>query len=166
MREAHAFGSFVPAKATHLLLGSFPGKQAEWFYGTKRSQFWPIMEAVFGLELKTKAAKQKMLRDLRMAITDIILSCERRNDSNLDMNLANIIFNTKAITDIMMENKIEAIFFSSRFVETLFKRNFKNLIAAYPDIRLVTLPSPSPRYAAMTRAEKIARYRELLPKLK
>jgi hypothetical protein len=51
-------------------------------------------------------------------------------------------------------------------VEHLFRKNFKNTICQYPKIKLVTLPSPSPRYAAMNRQEKITRYKELLPKLK
>jgi len=35
----------------------------------------------------------------------------------------------------------------------------------YQNIELITLPSPSPRYASMSKQEKVARYTELLPKL-
>lgn len=171
--ETHSFGVFAPKKSRYLLLGSFPGKRSEedimngydWFYGTKRNQFWPIMEEAFGLPLKTKAQKQALFERLGMAITDIILSCERRAGSNLDANLINIIFNDEAIGEIFKDHPIEEVFFSSRFVETMFRRHFKAIMAEHPRVRYSTLPSPSPRYAAMTRGEKARRYRELLPKL-
>ncbi len=172
--ETHPFGSFVPRNARFLLLGSFTGKRSEedilngydWFYGTKRNQFWPIMEAALAVDLKTKAQKQTLFEKLGMAITDIILSCERKHGSNLDVNLTNVVFNTDTILDIFKKNAIRSVFFSSRFVEKLFKKEFKAFLESHPDIELVTLPSPSPRYAAMSRAEKIARYRLLLPKLR
>jgi G:T/U-mismatch repair DNA glycosylase len=62
-------------------------------------------------------------------------------------------------------NKIEKIFFSSRFAEKLFNKEFKNVIKQYPDIKLVTLPSPSPRHAKLFFSDKINKYKELLPVL-
>lgn len=173
MAESHPFGDFVPTKSEYLILGSFTGKRSEidiqngydWFYGTKRNQFWVIMGETFGITFKSKEEKQKLFKDLKIAITDIILSCERRSNSNLDMNLINIVFNDKALSNIFKNNPLKKVFFSSRFVEKLFKKNFKELIEKYPNVELITLPSPSPRYAAMTKSEKILRYRELLPKI-
>lgn len=123
------------------------------------------MEEVYGIKLQSKKEKQKLFTRLRMAITDIILSCERKSNNNLDMNLTNIVFNTEAIIDILEKNHVKTIFFSSRFVEKLFKRHFKDILPQHSKIELVTLPSPSPRYAAMHKSEKIARYKELLPRL-
>lgn len=86
--------------------------------------------------------------------------------SNLDIHLTNIIFATKEIANILASNKIEKIFFTSRFVEHKFKTNFKKLITNYPEIELITLPSPSPRNVQMTQLQKLAKYREFLPKPK
>lgn len=175
MIETHPFGNFVPQNAHYLILGSFTGRQAveenkkiqyDWFYGTKRNQFWPIFEVVYGIKLQNKAEKQELFARLGIAITDIILQCERKVNNNLDMNLTNIVYNTKAITAIFQKNKIKTVFFSSRFVEHLFKKQFKEIIKLYPEINMITLPSPSPRYARMSKAEKILKYKELLPKLK
>lgn len=166
MIETHPFGNFVPQNTQYLLLGSFTGKPIEgydWFYGNKRNQFWPIMENLYKIKLDTKAKQQKLFARLGIAITDIILSCERKNNSNLDMNLANIVFNTKAINNILQKNRIKKIFFSSRFTEKLFRRHFKDVVQQFSEIKLVTLPSPSPRYVAMSKPEKISRYKELLP---
>ena len=169
MLEKHPFGVFVPLKAKYLLLGSFVAKPADdynWFYGSKRNQFWPILEAVYNTPLNTKKDRQRLFTKLGMAITDIILECERVKNSNLDINLKSLVFNTDAISGILKNNKIEKIYFSSRFVEKLFRRHFKDLILKYPNMELLTLPSPSPRYAAMKKAEKIILYRKLLPRFK
>ena len=169
MIETHPFVNFVPQDARYLILGSFTGKQEDdydWFYCSKRNQFWPILEIVYGIKLQNKAEKQKLFTRLGIAITDIILKCERKANNNLDTNLTNIVYNTQVIATIFEENKIKTVFFSSRFVERLFKRRFKDLIKLYPEVKLITLPSPSPRYATMSKLEKITRYKELLPKLK
>lgn len=166
MIETHPFGNFVPSKVRYLMLGSFvtkPSNPYEWFYANGRNQFWPIMEAVYSKEFKTKDQQQKLFIRLEMALADIILSCERKKNSNLDVNLYNCSYNISAITKIIHKNKIKKIFFTSRHVEDLFRKLFKNLIT--DDMVLVCLPSPSPRYALLTRTEKISRYKELLPRL-
>jgi len=115
---------------------------------------------VYERELKTKLAQQQLFVDLQMALSDIILECERQNNSNLDMNLKNIVVNG-AIPGILQNNAIEKIYFSSRFAETLFKRNFKE----FDEVEKIILPSPSPRYAALTKQQKVEKYKELMPKL-
>lgn len=168
MLEIHPFGDFVPNNSKYLLLGSFttrPERGYEWFYANGRNQFWSIMEKVYGKELNTKEKQQQLFVQLNMALADIILSCERKGTSSLDMNLSNITFNTQGLSDIVSKNKLECIFFTSRFVEKLFRKQFKELIKNYPNINLVTLPSPSPRYAQMSKTQKIEKYKSLLPKL-
>jgi G:T/U-mismatch repair DNA glycosylase len=69
-------------------LGSFvtkPTSPYEWFYANGRNQFWPILESVYHRNLKTKADMQKLFVELKMALTDIILECEREKNSNLDI---------------------------------------------------------------------------------
>jgi hypoxanthine-DNA glycosylase len=169
MIEVHPFGSFVPPKSQYLFLGTFTGKVVDptydWFFGTKRSQFWPILESVYNMELSTKIIKQKLFSKLHMAITDLILQCERSNNTNADNNLINIVFNTDVITKILSENQIKTIFFSSRKAEQLFNKHFNELKLKYPGTNLVTLPSPSPRYALLSKPEKIKLYQKLLPPL-
>ena len=168
MLEKHPFGVFVPPNTKYLLLGSFvskPTHKYEWFYANGRNQFWPILEEVYRVSLKTKEAQQNLFIKLKMAIADIILECERVNNSNLDINLKCLVFNTKVILDILAKNKITKIFFTSRFVEKLFRKEFKEAITKYPAVELLTLPSPSPRYALVSKKEKIATYMKLLPGL-
>lgn len=150
------------------MAGSFvtkPSNPYEWFYANGRNQFWPIMQEVYGIKLDTKEKQQKLFTDLEMALVDIILSCERKNNSNLDINLFNCVYNTQAIKTICNNNKIKKIYFTSRYVETLFRKHFKDIVQQYPEVELICLPSPSPRYAMMSKAQKVKRYKELLPKL-
>lgn len=174
MIETHPFGNFVPQNAKYLILGSFTGRQAvkgstatddayDWFYGTKRNQFWSILEGVYGIELKNKQRKQDLFSKLGIAMADIIYQCERKEGNNLDTNLGNIVYNIDAIKEILETHPIEIILFSSRFVENKFKKVFKDITNRYPSVHLITLPSPSPRYAQMSKEQKIQRYKELLP---
>jgi hypoxanthine-DNA glycosylase len=176
MIETHPFGNFVPADAKYLILGSFTGKEAvkgapetddayDWFYGTKKNQFWPILKKVYNRELKDISAKQQLFTKLGIAITDIIVQCERKNDSNLDNNLINIAYNEEPIFQILKSHKIKKILFTSRFVEKKFKVVFKDIVENFSCIQYATLPSPSPRYALMSKEEKIQKYKELLPKM-
>lgn len=168
MIEVHPFGDFVPKKSKYLLLGSFTTKPKDdyvWFYANGRNHFWPIMEEVFGISLQTKSSQQKLFENLQMALSDIIYSCERQNNSNLDNNLKNIVYNIEGVNSIVKNNKLQKIFFSSRFVESKFKKLFGDLVDKHPEIDLIYLPSPSPRYAAMSRQDKVDIYKKLLPKL-
>jgi len=165
--EKHPFADFVPKNANYLILGSFiarPVPKYNFYYANGRNQFWPILEEIYQTRFKTNSDQQKLLTKLKIAITDIISSCERKKDSSMDVHLTNITFNSTGITNILKYSKIKKIYFTSVFVEKLFKKEFKDAIVKYPDIELITLPSPSPRYALMTKSEKIFIYKKLLPK--
>lgn len=79
--ETHPFKPFVPDNAKVLIVGSFPGKditkkkldEDDWFYGTKRNQFWDIISGVYKTELKTAADKKELFNKKGIAIADIIL---------------------------------------------------------------------------------------------
>jgi hypoxanthine-DNA glycosylase len=174
MIEFHPFAAFIPEDAEYLLLGSFPGRLPlegeeldgfDWYYGTKRNQFWSIMEQVYDRKLPTKDDKQQLFTDLKMAMSDVIASCERKNGTNLDENLQKISYNSYEIVPIIREKQLKTIFFTSHFAHKLFRAGFSKILQKHPDIKLITLPSPSPSYAELTKSEKVAKYKELLPKL-
>lgn len=168
MIEVHPFGNFVPPKTKYLMLGSFttkPDKSYKWFYANGRNHFWPIMEVVYNLQLRTKVEQQGLFVKLQMALADMILSCERRKNSSLDVNLFNISYNAESIKRIIKEKRVVEVYFTSRFAETLFRKCFKDAGIQFPQTEFITLPSPSPRYAVMRKQDKIARYKELLPKI-
>ena len=163
--ETHPFEPFIPPDIKYLIIGSFPGKgQTEvgtnsdlWFYSAKRNTFWKILEAVYNTPLKTKKSKQDLFRKTNMGIADIILKAVRKDNTNSDTNLEIIELNDTAIKKIVELNSIITIFFTSKFVERLFKKIFPHLF------NTIALPSPSPRFAKMSLAEKINIYKKYLP---
>ncbi len=171
MIETHAFGVFIPPNAKYLVLGSFTAKKytdnpnLDWFYVTPVNQFWPIIEQVYNISLRDQKSKQKLFEKLGIATADIIHQCERRDGTNLDANLVTITYNTPALRKLLKNNKIEKLFFTNKFVEASYKKHLKALLTEFPDIELITLPSPSPRYAAMRKEEKAKMYKDLLPKI-
>ena len=163
--ETHPFQPFIPTNATILIVGSFPGRDItqkelekdDWFYGTKRNQFWNIISGVYNIELKNAADKKELFTIKGIAIADIILKARRNAVNNSDANLEVIAYNDRAIKNILAYTSFQHIFFTSRFVE-------KHFLKIFPEIQNdECLPSPSPRYARMSIKEKIAYYKKILP---
>lgn len=168
MIEKHVLGNFIPKGTKYLILGSFPAKGFgltpgyDWYYGSKYNQFWKIIEKVYKIEFKDKQAKIELFTRLHIGIADIIDSCERRNGNSSDMNLFNITYNPSLI-DILKENKVKTVYFTSVFVEKIFNKSFQSN-TFFNNIKFITLPSPSPRYAKLTLEQKIETYQKLLPR--
>jgi hypoxanthine-DNA glycosylase len=165
MREHHPFEPFAPKGSTKLILGSFPGKEStqnkrvnDWFYCASRNQFWKILEIVFEKDLSNKNDKQELFIDNKLAITDILLSCERRDNKNADKNLINKEYNKDVITEILTRNEIRKILFTSKNVHREFVDNFD----VTGQIELVVLPSPSPIYRRLSLQEKAKIYKYYL----
>ncbi|POY38582.1 hypothetical protein C3K47_04080 [Solitalea longa] len=136
-----------------------------WTYESERNQFWKLFRAVYNRSLSNKDEKQELFADLKMANTDIILSCSRKNGGNLDSNLINKIYNTDVITAILKENPIEKIFFTGKGVELEFRAKFKELLSVNSHVAIVALPSPSPAYASLSFEKKLEIYKAALPAL-
>jgi hypoxanthine-DNA glycosylase len=163
--ESHPFKPFVPANASVLIVGSFPGRDVtqtsldgdKWFYGTRRNQFWDIIASVYGVELKTTKDKKELFNKKGIAIADIFLTIRRTGQNNADTNLEIVSYNDKSIKKILRDTSFKSIFFTSRFVE-------KHFLKIFPEIENgESLPSPSPRFATMSKWEKIAYYKKKLP---
>jgi len=164
--ETHPFNAFIPENAKIIILGTFPGKdithkllsEDDWFYGTKRNQFWKIISGVYEMELINKTDKQKLLGTHGIAIADVFLKIKRKGNNNTDTNLEVIEYNDKELKLVLQNQNIEKIYFTSKFVEKTFKKLFPELTHGE------CLPSPSPRYATMNIAQKIKMYKLKLPR--
>jgi hypoxanthine-DNA glycosylase len=190
--EKHPFSAFVPTQARYLLLGSFPCNRnlrndeapayGEWFYcGSGKSAFWSIMEMVYGCDLPSgnRTAKEQLLEQQQIAITDIALEIERKKNDCLDNNLKILAYNTAAIQDILKNNPIEKIFFTSRFVEKAYIKHIQPKDSTAELVYLIS-PSPAADMGLRTSAEfkdfiaqnpdkklldfRVAYYKERLPK--
>lgn len=143
--EDHPFEPFIPENASSLIVGSFPGMEQvtnkhnreEWFYGAADNLFWPILSEAFETALKTRIQKEAFLTTRGIAITDIFTKVRRKEKSNLDKYLTEMEYN-KEIKSLIEKFRISRLFFTSKFVENHFLREFPQITFG------VCLPSPSP----------------------
>lgn len=167
--EYHPFGSFIPKSVAYLVVGTFPGRQfsqrsadennADVFafsYGG-RNQFWRIIEKIYDVTLPTRDSKKQLFESLNIGMLDLIEACCRKNASNLDSDLVNIVWNQAAFERIFKENNIKKVFCTGKGVAQIFRK-------WYPEMPCMALPSPSPLYAAMRFEEKLKFYKNVFPK--
>lgn len=87
----------VLARHTRLLvLGSFPGAaslQAQQYYGHPRNQFWPLLGALWGLDLAALPYRQRLaeVRRRGLGLWDVYASCRRAG--SLDQAIEDAEFN-------------------------------------------------------------------------
>ena len=166
--EIHPFGSFIPKNVQYLVVGTFPGRQysqrsyeeneadeTAFSYGG-RNQFWRIMEQIYGVKLPNRTDKKQLFQDLNIGLIDVIQACRRKNQSNLDTDLIDIVWNKAVFETIFKENSIETTFCTGKGVAKIFQD-------WYPHKDCVALPSPSPLYAAMRFEDKFDFYRNVFP---
>lgn len=143
--EYHPFKPFIPNYATILIIGSFPGMEQianknslnEWFYSAVDNLFWATISEAFEIELKTITQRKEYFTNRGIAITDIFTEVRRKQRSNRDVFLTDVKYN-KVIKSIIEEFVIKKIFFTSKFVEKHFLKEFLKITFG------ISLPSPSP----------------------
>lgn len=143
MAETHPFKYYLPPDADKLIIGSFPcfngTDYGDWFYsGSGKSDFWRLISEVFGLPANTRQEKEQLCMQNGIAITDIAYKVTRKkgncSDSNLEIIEANTTYMAKCL-----DTGIQKIFFTSKFVENFFLKNFLHTL-----IPSTVLISPSP----------------------
>ncbi|MCG3167387.1 MAG: hypothetical protein POELPBGB_03177 [Bacteroidia bacterium] len=141
--ETHPFETFIPAAATHLIIGTFPTHQQNFtfnfYYSGENNNFWKIIEEVFNHKFKHSDGdaaveeRKKFLTNKRVGITDMIIKCYRRNNKSTDENLFPIILqdvfsiidNHKEITTLVLTSRTE-VFGALGLLKTYFlQRNLE-----------------------------------------
>lgn len=163
MTLAHSFAPVIAKGARLLVLGSMPGKvslAAHQYYAHPRNLFWPFMSALVGVdELADYQSRCERLTAQRVAVWDVLQSCER--SSSLD---ADIVENS------MVPNNFEALLGAYPSIHTIVFNGAKaqQVFMRYvmPDIQpklsgitLTKLPSTSPANAGIARDAKLAAWR-------
>ncbi len=184
--ESHPFVRF-PDKdnnASKLILGSFPPNKftdyterktrcdIDFFYGSKDNSFWELFISATGLKFRWPDDFEE-LKDWfavnRWVISDIVRITTRKKDSAIDSDLCPVEWNTHIINDILQNNPIQSILFTSNWVKKNFDNNVKPYLAAINDHREFTLISPSPaglirtnwanKYLTRRTGESVEQYR-------
>lgn len=79
---SHGLPAVVQADTRLLVLGSFPGQaslQAQQYYGHARNQFWPMLSALWGIDLMAMAyaARLRAMRGHGVGLWDMYAACRR-----------------------------------------------------------------------------------------
>jgi len=155
--QKHPFKPIVFKDSEILILGSFPSIKSfenSFYYAHPKNQFWKILSHISGYPINNKDQKIWLLKELKLALWDVVASCSRQN--SLDSNLKNIVPND--IRSFLKEHQsIKKIAFTSKLAQKIFNKEFKDIT-----LEQFYLPSPSPAYAAMSFEEKCKIYKERL----
>ncbi len=105
-QHTHPYEPFFPEGATKLIVGTLPPprfttgalnqKDVDFCYGSSNGLLWPVLDRIFGLDLKyetTFAAAEQRRRFLTskgIGVCDIVQSCEREKIDASDLGMQNI----------------------------------------------------------------------------
>jgi hypoxanthine-DNA glycosylase len=161
---ANSFPPLVNEQCHILLLGTMPGAESlrrQEYYANKSNHFWKIMFALLGANLTgetTYEEKTGLLLDNRIALWDVLASCERNGSA--DCSIKN-----EHINDFdafyACYPLIKHVFFTSRKAEEYYAKH----AGRKHDLIFNTLPSPSSANARKNLSEKIADWQIILSAL-
>lgn len=126
-----------------LILGSFPSVKSRenmFFYGHPQNRFWKVLAEIFEYPLpKTIEEKRSLLLSSRIALWDVIATCEITGSS--DTSIKNVIPND--LSQILNCASIEKIYLNGKTAEKYYNRFLRDTI----NIEAICLPSTSPANA-------------------
>lgn len=155
------FPPIADRNAEVLILGSFPSERSleeRQYYAHPQNGFWPIMSRVLGTSLDLPYAERKRaLKKHRIALWDVV--ARARRPGSLD---ASIVGASIAVNDFgrffKTHPRIRLVCFNGGKAAQLYERLVLPALD-HPRLRYRRLPSTSPAHAALSREEKLARWR-------
>lgn len=141
-----------------LILGTFPSvksRQNQFFYGHPQNRFWRIIAKLYNSELpQTKEEKKALLLTNKIAIWDVIKSCEIKGSA--DSTIKNVIPND---INLLLENShIEKIFVNGSKALKLYQK----YLFPITKVEATLLPSTSPANAIYSIEKLCAVWDELI----
>ena len=138
-----------------------PGVQSlkfQQYYANPRNQFWKIIESLLDAKLADNYAnKIKILSDHKIALWDVIHSCQRKG--SLDSNLRN--WKVNSFKDFLNKYPaIKAIFCNGQTAFGLFQQYHGDVV-----LPIFVLPSTSPAYT-ISFDQKLVQWEQILNFLK
>ena len=159
------FAPVAAPDARVLVLGSAPSvvslRRGEYF-GNARNAFWPIMAELLSRPPgEDYAGRKAMLLAARIALWDVLAAADR--PGSLD---ASIVAGSAVVNDFGAffagHPEVRAVFFNGRTARAFWDRRVQGRQALPAGLALTTLPSTSPANAALTRAQKLAAWRQVV----
>jgi len=160
--KSSGFPPIAGADANILILGSLPGQKsllAGQYYAHRQNAFWRIMADVFGVEGDYSERCRQLLAS-RIAVWDVLASSVRAGSMDVDIQIDTAQANDFA-GFLSSHSQIKRIGFNGQRAEQLFR---KLVIPEYKGLmpELVSLPSTSPAYAAISFDRKLKIWNNML----
>ncbi len=133
---------------------------ADQYYAHPQNAFWPIMAELFDFDpCHDYEERLQQLRKKRIALWDVAFQCIRPGSLDSAIELETVVAN--GFDDFFMQHPdIRTIFFNGRKAEVLYLKLVQpKLSFALQQIEKCLLPSTSPANAAMSRAQKIEKWK-------
>lgn len=146
LSQIHPIPPLYAENSHTLILGSFPSvlsRETGFFYGHPQNRFWKVIAELYGCKTPvTKQEKASLILENRLALWDVIASCEISGSS--DSSIKNVIPND--IGALLEKTQITRIFVNGKTAEKYYKKYIE------PDIGItaVCLPSTSPANAVFS----------------
>ena len=151
----HSIPPVCDHRSRVLILGSFPSvrsRETGFFYGHPQNRFWRVLSAVLDCPLpETTEEKRQMLLNHRIALWDVIASCEITGSS--DSSIKRVVPNDLRV--ILDTAPIEVIFVNGKTAEKYYNQYIRDDIGR----EAVGLPSTSPANASWGRERLIEAWR-------
>ena len=167
MTRVQSFKPIARKNAAILVLGSMPGRaslSAQQYYAHPQNSFWPILAQLLQMEHDSSYEERiQSIKDARIAVWDVLQSCVR--EGSLD---ARIEPDTQIANDFLtffrVHKQITHVFFNGAKAEACFKQHVAQQLKDIP-LTYLRLPSTSPANASSPYAEKLDKWRAILPPL-
>ena len=157
----HPFKPVIFKESRVLILGSFPSvksREVDFYYGNKNNRFFKILEVIFDEKIgESKEAKIDFLRRHKIALFDVVKSCEIVGSSDSSISV-------KEVNDIgkLIENTdIEKILLNGKKAFEIFQKYIK-----IDKVKYFYIPSSSPANASFSLDKLVFEYRKQLEYLK
>ncbi|MGB5278901.1 MAG: DNA-deoxyinosine glycosylase [Gammaproteobacteria bacterium] len=171
MDPVTCFAPIADINAVILILGSMPSTQsleAHQYYAHPRNSFWFIMSALFAdkgplnYEQMDYKQKQQLLKRHRVALWDVVNTCQRKG--SLDSSIRNDTIVVNNFNHFFAEHPlIKAVYFNgSRAQQEFNKHVLPTLDERYSLIQYQRLPSTSPAMASLSREQKLQQWKRVL----
>lgn len=151
---SHGFEPVFDDRSRALVLGSIPSALSRanaFYYGNPRNRFWRMMASCLGEPVpETRDEKRAMLLAHRIALWDVIESCDIQGSSDASIRNA-----TPAMIErVTATAPIEAVICNGAAAGKLYRRHLQ----ARTGLTATTLPSTSPANAAWSLGRLIERW--------
>ena len=140
----HTFEPIFDKNSEILVLGSFPSvksRENNFYYAHPQNRFWKVVSSVYSCPVpKTVEEKKNMLLSNKIAVWDVIRSCEITGSA--DSTIKSVIPND--LSEILSVADIKKIYANGKTAQSLYNKYIKKNTG----VDIISLPSTSPANAA------------------